>query len=222
MLKLFPISILALLLTSCSTSKMITSNITPQDISSMHYFEPVAEIDYIEKGNNTLPSDSLSAISGAKLDSIWQQNSGKYRLAQKIQIKDQDLQRNINSELKELFEESFTTKNTENLNFSPGLDSLMAATNNRFAMATYVSGFERRKGNYAGEAIRGAAIGILTLGFYAPIPVKSNIMVHTLILDAESKNIAFYRHSLSKEKSPTDPEILTKEFDRIFNGYFYN
>ncbi|RAV28250.1 hypothetical protein DN748_13885 [Sinomicrobium soli] len=50
---------------------------------------------------------------------------------------------------------------------------------------------------------------------------KANITIHTVIFDGERGNIAFYRQTPLKEKSPTDPEVLAGEFSQVFEGYLY-
>lgn len=49
----FILLIFAVFLSSCSTSTIISSEITALENYKMYYFEPVAEIDLIEKGNKT-------------------------------------------------------------------------------------------------------------------------------------------------------------------------
>lgn len=101
------------------------------------------------------------------------------------------------------------------------IDSIIKNSHDRFALATVATGFGRRKGNYAGQVAKSAAVGLLTLGMYIPVSVKSSLVMHAFIFDSEKNEIAFYKKSLPVEKEPTDPEVLNRELNKLFNGYFY-
>lgn len=209
------------MLTSCSTNKYLTSSVKPEEVSEMAYFEPVSYISLIEKKNNPVPNDSLSSVATFRLDSIINRNTKKFRISKKIVASDSVQEEKLKTEISALIEQAFKTRKPGKVHLTATIDSLLTESGSRFAMATIVSGFDRRKGNYGGQVVKGTAIGILTLGLYAPVPVKSNITIHTVVFDAERNNIAFYRQTPLKEKSPTDPEVLVEEFSWTFEEYLY-
>ncbi len=211
-----------LLLISCGANKALTSTVKPEELSEMAYFEPISYISLVEKGNNPLPSDSLSAVANFRLDSVIQSRSGKYRISKKLIVEDVSAKQKLQEEISRVIRQLSSTKKIKDIPTYPTIDSLMHVHNTRFAMASITHGFGRRKGNYGGQAAKGAAVGILTLGLYAPIPIKSNLSIYTVIFDAEKKEIAYYRQSPVREKSPTDGENLAKDMDWIFDGYFYS
>ncbi|RAV27964.1 hypothetical protein [Sinomicrobium soli] len=208
-------------LASCAANKYLASLVKPGEVSEMAYFEPVSYISLIEKKNKPAPNDSLSSVASFRLDSVIHADVKRLRISKKIEVQDTGLEERLKEEISTLIGQAFKTKKPEQVRLSPMVDSLLKAGNTRFAMASIVSGFDRRKGNYGGQVAKGAALGILTLGLYAPVPLKSNITIHTVIFDGERGNIAFYRQTPLKEKSPTDPEVLAGEFSQVFEGYLY-
>jgi len=68
---------------SCGTNKSLTSSKT-NEIENVGFFKPLSYIQYIEKRNKAVFSDSLSAISQAKVDSLLKENKTAFRLSDEI------------------------------------------------------------------------------------------------------------------------------------------
>lgn len=211
----------ALILTSCGANQFLTSSVSANEISDMKYFEPLSYIQYIEKGNKSKFSDSLSVITQSKLDSLLTKNKSKLRLTNKIAIENDTLKVKVEKEIGYLAQLITQKGKLEGIPLTPAIDSILESNNQRFAMATAATGFGRRKGNYGGQVAKGIAVGILTLGMVVPTPVKSNLSLHVFIFDAEKNEVAFYKRSFPVEKEPTDTDILEKQLILLFNGYFY-
>lgn len=207
-------------LTSCGTYKHQTSNRSADEIKQLHYFSPIAYIHHIEKGNRSAFSDSLSDITRTQLDSILSNNTN-LRTSTKIEITDSVSNAKYEEELTSLFNRIMQGQQVETLDIPPTIDSILSINNTDFSLATLSIGFGRKKGNYTGQAAKAIGVGILTLGMYAPIPVKSNLSVYALIFDAKNNNVAFYRRTPVKEESPTDPTALYEQLEWLFDGYFY-
>lgn len=207
-------------LTSCGTYKHQTSNRPADEIKQLHYFSPIAYIHHIEKGNRSAFSDSLSDITRTQLDSILSNNTN-LRTSTKIEITDSVSNAKYEEELTSLFNRIMQGQQVETLDIPPTIDSILSINNTDFSLATLSIGFGRKKGNYTGQAAKAIGVGILTLGMYAPIPVKSNLSVYALIFDAKNNNVAFYRRTPVKEESPTDPTALYEQLEWLFDGYFY-
>ncbi len=208
------------LLASCS-SRHYTSSTKQDEMESLNYFEPFAYISYIEKGNQAFRSDSLSVITRQKTDSVLISTKAYFRLSEKISLEDDFTRARVEQELARLSLRIASRKKGEILPLSPVIDSLLAQGDQRFTLATVVTGFGRRKGNYGGQVAKGAAIGLVTLGMYMPMPVKSSLMVHAFIFDAQKKEVAFYRHTAPAEKEPTSEAALRSELTRLLGAYFY-
>lgn len=207
-------------LTSCGTYKQQTTNRTPEEISQLDYFSPISYTHYIEKGNISNFSDSLSAITQSHLDSILNSNN-KFRTARKINLNDSITKIKYEEELTFLVQQIMGKQKLESLHIPPTIDSIMKINNSDFGLATLSMGFGRKKGNYTGQLAKGIGIGILTLGMYTPAPIKSNLTIYSLIFDAKNENVAFYRQTPMKAASPTDPTVLNQQLEWIFDGYFY-
>lgn len=218
-----PILILtsALILTSCGAPKFINSSVSSKEVVKLNYFEPFSYIQHIEKGNQSKFSDSLSFLTKTRLDSLLNKNKSTLRLHERIDLSDSELRTRVENEIGYLAQIIGQRKKLEGIPLTLAIDSIMESNNQRFALATVATGFGRRKGNYGGQVGKGAAIGVLTLGMYAPIPVKSNLTLYSFIFDSEKNVVAFFKKALPVEKEPTDPEIIEKQLMSLFNGYFY-
>ena len=212
----------ALILMSCGTNKFLTSSVTPDEITELSYFEPISYIQYIEKGNKSMPSDSLSGITSYLLDSLFTKNKPGMKLSEEIVIKDKTQNAKVEKEIGDMAQLIMQKKKLDGIPLAPAIDSIMESNNQRFALATVATGFGRRKGNYGGQIAKGVGVGILTLGMVVPTPIKSNLTMYAFIFDSEKDQIAYYKRSLPVEKAPTDPDALEKQLISLFNGYFYN
>ena len=215
------IMVTAFLIVSCGSNKFMTSSVKPTEITALNYFKPISYIHYVEKGNKTEFSDSLSMITNFKLDSILSENRLKLRLADQIEINDERLEAKVHMELEYLVNDIHHKKKKGIIGITYTIDSLIQSSNERFALVNVISGFGRRKGNYGGQVVKSAAVGLLTLGMYVPNPVKSNLTLYSFIFDSHKNEVAFYNRSKPVEKDPTDPEIIEKLLISGFDGYLY-
>lgn len=76
------------------------------------------------------------------------------------------------------------------------------------------------KGNLAGQVAKGVGMGLLTLGMYYQSPISANSTIYTMIVDAKENNIAFYKKSSLNNKKPNNSEVIKKQVEKIFEGYF--
>lgn len=208
-------------MTSCGASKFLNSSTSPNEIGELNYFEPFSYIQYVEKGNKAILSDSLSNITLTKLDSILLNSKATLPLAEKIVFDNDSIKVRVENELGYLSQVISQRRKLDGIEVTPAIDSILKKNKQRFALATVATGFGRRKGNYGGQVAKGAAIGILTLGMYVPTPIKSNLTLHAFIFDSEKNEITFYKRAMPVEKEPTEPEVINKQLFELFKGYFY-
>lgn len=211
---------LTILLGSCTNSKLYTS-LEPNQMEDLHYFPPANYISYIEKGNKGEYNEEISQQSEILTSSILKMNAGVYKLTDTIQYQFSDDQINAEEDIWALVDEIEFRRNIEGIPIPSTLKLIMKENNTRFAMAVMVDGFVRRKGNYTGQVLKSIGIGILTFGMYYPIPVKSFSTIRVVILDAYNDEIVFYRRNMMQDRSPLDPKVMDKQFNKIFKGYFY-
>lgn len=99
----------------------------------------------------------------------------------------------------------------------------MEKNNTRFALSIVASGFGRRKGNYEGQAAKGIGVGVLTLGLYTPVPVKSSLVLYGFIFDSKKDEVTYFKRQVSnKQINPTDSESIEWMLRELFNNYLYN
>lgn len=112
-------------------------------------------------------------------------------------------------------------KNITNLRITPTLDKVLESNETRFGLVVVASGFTRVKGNYGKQVMKGAALGLLTMGMYVQTPVKSYSTVYAMIVDAQKDNVTFFRKSYLPDQEPINPNVLTKQYEDIFEKYFW-
>jgi hypothetical protein len=211
---------LTLIFTSCVTNQYISKNVKPTDLTAIKYFEPMAYVGLIEKGNKGKLNDSLSLISKKLLDSIIR-NNNSFRIEEKIEVYGIENNTKVNNELSTMIQTIINNKKLDGVQLSPTVDSIMKSKKQRFAMVSLTNGFGRRKGNYGNQIAKGIGVGILTLGMYVPVPVKSSLSLFTIILDSERNEVIYYSRTLPVEKSPSDIKAVNEQYRTLYKGYIY-
>lgn len=217
---LFYLLVGALFISSCTTTKPLTSNVQPTEISDIQKFETYSYITLIEGGNRGKLNDTVSK----KSKEIFGETLSTFRnipLTGNILTTDTITQKRIEKEIEYLCISADGQRSISGLKLTPVLDSLLEAGKKRFGLITITTGFTREKGNYGGQIAKSVAIGILTLGMYYQTPIKANSTIYCMIIDAKDNNIAFFRKSSLQDKEPLDKSVLTKQIQKLFEGYFW-
>ncbi|MFV5703158.1 hypothetical protein ACM55F_14920 [Flavobacterium sp. XS2P12] len=211
---------ISLIVTSCVTNKYISKNVKATEITEIKYFAPLSYVSLIEKGNKSVLNDSLSSISKVLLDSVIR-NNNNFRIEKRIDVNGIKNNIKVNNELSFLIQTIMNNRKLEGVKLTPTIDSIMKSNKQRFAMASVTTGFGRKKGNYGNQVAKGIGVGILTLGMYAPVPIKSSFSLFTIILDSERNEVVYYCKTLPIEKSPTDLMTIEKQYRTLYEGYIY-
>lgn len=210
-----------LLLSSCASTMLTNKTVQPNEINNLGSFSTISLIRLIEKGNQSRPSDSLSLVSTKIMDSVIAHNSNP-KINSNLTVSDDKLKRRLEQDIIKTISEVRSSKKIENIRSTSLMDSIVKSQNQRYALCVVNTGFDRRKGNYGNQIAKSIGIGILTMGMYAPVPVKANTSMYAMIFDAQQSQIIFYNTVPIIEKSPTDRKNLSQLYNRIFDGYFYN
>ena len=214
--------LIILFIYSCSVNRSLKTSTPTSEILSLSYFEPIAFINYVEKGNKSVPSDSLSVITKHKLDSLMHKHKSRLRLSNELTFENEISKSIFNSETGRLAEAITRQRSLNGIKITPVIDSIMEKNNTRFAMSVVAVGFGRRKGNYGGKVAKGIGVGILTLGMVTPVPTKSSLNLYGFIFDSKKDEVTYYNRQIpNKEVSPTDSESMEKLLLELFNGYLY-
>lgn len=212
-------AISSICLISCATAR-IDKTVAPENLRNLGAFETVSLIQYIEKGNQGRPSDSLSQLSTKILDSIILK-SDRPKVDKKFELTGTFKKRTEIDILKTISSLRVAKKN-DVIKSTPLMDSVVKSQNERFGLCIVNSGFGRKKGNYGKQIAKGVGIGILTLGMYTPVPIKATTSLYALIFDAESSKVIYYYGFPPIEKSPTDTAQLHELYKGVFNLFYHN
>ncbi len=211
-----------IILSSCTATKPMTSSVKPTDVTNIKLLEPYSYISMIKKGNRGELDDSVSTISKELVLEIFATNSSHIPLSGDIFLSDSAINIALEKEFESLIITADRNKSVSNLNITPTLDNVLEANQTRFGLIIVCTGFTRSKGNYGKEIVKGAAIGILTLGMVVPTPIKAYSTMYAMIVDSEENNVTFYRKSFLQDMEPLDKATLTKQYMKMFDGYFWN
>ncbi|MEN6500925.1 MAG: hypothetical protein ABFC55_00890 [Tenuifilaceae bacterium] len=210
-----------IILSSCTATKLLTSNVQPTEVTNLKLLEPYSYISMIKKGNRGQLDDSISSISKQLNINVLKSFNGQIPITGDIILIDSTINKDLEKECENLILTAERNKNISNLKITPTLDKILEANDTRFGLIIICTGFTRLKGNYGKEITKGAALGILTLGMYYQIPVKAYSTIYAMIVDSKEDNVAFYRKSFKQDLEPLDQEVLTNQYKKIFEGYFW-
>lgn len=213
------LTIIVIFLSSCGTTRQLMSNRNPTEINKILILKPYTKIEVINKGNKAEYSPEVSkqvtAYIVESLEKFIPSRIEKYKFEAD------------SLELFELYKEMYTlairveqNRNITGIKLSNKMLTFLEKYNYDYAIGVLDFGFTRAKGNYENQVAKSIGIGILTLGMYAPIPVKSYSTMICFIVDKENKNIAFYRKDLGQEKEPTNKNVIESQISKMLIQYF--
>ena len=209
------------ILSSCTATKLFTSNVKPTEVKDLKLLEPFSYISMIKKGNRGQLDDSISFISKQLIFKVLENYKGQLPLTGEIILSDTAIKNSLEKEYELLILTADRTKNITNLKITPTIDKILEANDTRFGLLIINTGFTRTKGNYGKQIAKGAALGILTLGMYYQTPIKAYSTIYAMIVDSKEDNVAFFRKSFLQDMEPLDESVLTKQFKKIFDEYFW-
>ncbi len=186
------IIVCCILLSSCTATKLLTSNVQSSEVTDLKLLEPYSYISMIKKGNRGQLDDSISAVSKQMNINVIKGFNGQIPITGDIFLTDSAINKTLEEEYENLILTADRNKNITNLRITPTLDKVLEANNTRFGLIVICTGFTRIKGNYGKEIAKGAALGILTLGMYYQTPVKAYSTIYAMIVDSKEDNVAFY------------------------------
>jgi hypothetical protein len=205
-------------LCSCGTTRQLSSNRKLSEIDKVLIFKPFSRIDTIASGNQGAYSQEYSEqVSASLLEAV--QNAIPNTIQKQVLTLDSLEWLPIHREIYQLVSQVEAKQQITDIPLSDTLLSILNRYNHNFAFGTFHIGFTRNQGNYAGQVAKGIGIGILTLGFVVPVPVKSRSMLICFLMDRQNKNIAFYRKDMGEEKEPTDKKKVQKQVNYLLMPY---
>lgn len=206
---------------SCTVTKPLTSDVTPAEVTDLKLLEPYSYISMIKKGNRGELDDSISDVSKQLNIDVLKSLSGKIPLTGEIFLSDSSVNHQLEKEYEQLILTADKSRDITHLRITPTLDKVLESNETRFGLVVVAAGFTRVKGNYGKEVLKGAAMGILTLGMYYQTSIKAYSTVYAMIVDAQKDNVAFFRKSFLQDQEPIKLSVLTKQYEDIFQKYFW-
>jgi hypothetical protein len=199
--------------------KPLKSDVKPEEIKSLLFFDPMATIKYIETGNEAVYNDSMSAISERILLKVLLGYRQELHLSTCISLEDTILGRKVVNEVQSVLQSVNKFGNLYCLQHTPVIDSILDSRGRRFGLCMISLGFTRVKGNYAKAKAKGYARYFLSNGWEDENPVPMNSSVVAIIFDAQKHEVAFFGAS-GKPESPLKEELVHQRFREAFKGYF--
>ena len=218
--------IIIVLFASCNTTKFLTSDVKPLEITEMLKIQPFSYISLVEQGNRGVFNDSISNEAQIALNETLEIFRDRIRLSStEVILTDSAEISWLEQEIDYLIISAERNRNVKNIAIPPFIESLLTANDERFGLIIVQSGFTRTRGNYGGQVAKQIGVGILT-GLLTGVahvqtPVKSGSTLHAIIVDNQNKNVAFYNNSVLQDREPTNKETITRHLNEIFRGYFW-
>ncbi len=107
----------------------------------------------------------------------------------------------------------------DSCSLSKGLDSLMQANQIDQLVITYQQGFYRTKANYKKQNLKGAGVGLLTLGLYIPVPIGSQSLLVSWVIDRNKKALVFSNLN-SEQMHPTNRDNLKLQVCELYQKFY--
>lgn len=218
----------AFILDSCTTTKLLTSDVKPSEVVDLQYFEPFSNVSLMYEGNEKILNDSLSNESKQRLYEIVQEFKDKISLTGTITVTSNTIKQRVEKDIENLVIAANDIKNSRisSIRTTPLIDSLLKSNNKRFGLITVDSGYIKTNPLYTKQILASASLNIIleALIFRYPSPTphpnKAYSALYVIIVDADQGNLAFYRKTVISG-SPTDKSVLRDQFTEIFKDYYF-
>lgn len=203
---------------SCGTTVPLLSNRKPYEVDTAFVLHLPSQIASITKGNkqeiNELYSDSTFNIR----NKVFNDHLLKYITPVPLEFEDSYEQNSMIRSFLEIISTVEDTKSIKDITLYDTMVRFLERKKIKYMILTFHAGFTREKGNYLGQLAIGIGIGLLTPGFFTPMPVKANSTMVCCILDTENRNIAFYRKRTA-EVEPISEKVINRQLKLIMDSW---
>jgi hypothetical protein len=107
----------------------------------------------------------------------------------------------------------------QNFKISKNIDSLMRRDEVDYIIFNIHQGFKRTKENYTKQSLKGAGVGLLTLGMAVPIYYRVNSFMISMIVDRKKQTLVFINHN-AQQIDPLDLNITFNQLCRLYLNIF--
>lgn len=202
----------------CSTTVPLLSNRKPYEVDTAFVYHLPSQITTIVKGNkqefNEVYSDSTFNIR----NNVFNNHLLTYITPIPLKFSDSYEKMDMEQRLFDIINTVEQNRKINGITLTDNMVRFLERNKIKYMILTFHAGFTRERGNYGGEIVKGAGIGLLTLGMFTPIPVKANSTMVCCILDTKNKNIAFYRKRTA-EVEPLSEKIINRQLKLIMDSW---
>jgi hypothetical protein len=208
------------------TYPVMSSGLKPGEINDLLYLGTASNISLIENGNAQILNDTLSNTSEQLLDKIVSDFKTIIPLCGEVGVHDEARKSELEKEIEHLCKVVVELNGISDIKITPVIDSLLKSNNKRFGLITVAEGYTRTWENHDaqnGLQLAGHIAHDVSKGFIPYVPgrvTKASSSLYVMIVDAERKNIAFFRKNL-RYCEPTDQNLLADQFRKIFEGFYF-
>jgi hypothetical protein len=212
------IIIISIVQFSCGTTVPLLSNRKSYDVDTASVYHLPGLITSIAKGNrqefNELFSDSTLVLRSRNFN----QHLPKYITPLSFEFTDLAEEQQVSKHFFQVISTIESKRKIKGITLNDTLVNYLEKHHINYAILTFQAGFTRLQGNYGTQVAKGIGIGLLTLGLFVPVPVKSNSTIICCVLDTRNRNIAFYRKRTA-EVEPLEEKVINRQFRIIIDSW---
>ena len=211
--------LLSLFLQSCSSNKYLKYIKSEKSSVNLKFFKSKGIIQIVEKANKHYYNDSLSSVLSYRIDSILRTDKLNYGITDKIEIKNERLEKIINDSISSIFYKIILPPyKIDNIKIPRVIDSLLESRNQRFALAIQGFGYFYDKENTILKKVKGTLVNFASMGFAGTPPITNQLSLSFIILDSKENEISAYVSYSPIFKNPLDREKIKQNLDNILIG----
>ncbi|GAB4017097.1 hypothetical protein GCM10028808_47680 [Spirosoma migulaei] len=178
------------------------------------------------KEANKVTFDSLTSQKAKKKLLESTQEALSHHLAAKEVTTDTATYRKIYQEIFAINTKLNSTKSkprrqqiVDSCRISRSLDSLMQVNGVDQLIISYQQGFYRTKTNYRQQSLKGAGVGLLTLGLYMPVPIGASSLILTWVVDRGRQSLVFTNFHV-EQNHPTNSAYLKQQVCELYQRFY--
>lgn len=214
------------LLTSCTTNRYIYPDPAVKNKRlNLGLLTPNCILGVIQEGNKMIYDSTASRKAQKRITDLFKETVSQHTSIKEI-VTDTASYRKIYQEVFQISSKMRIAKTksrkqqiVDSCSISKGLDSLMQVNQIDQLVITYQQGFYRTKANYKKQNLKATGVGLLTLGLYIPVPIGSQSLLVSWVIDRNKKALVF-SNLKSEEMHPTNMANLKQQVCELYLKFY--
>lgn len=209
----------------CVNSKYTSKDYDKSGKKNVGVLRPISIIALIEEKNQAKYDSVLSAQTASQLLSSTIEMVGNDKNCKEINL-DNVTQKKVYDEILEIGSKIHQAKGktqkelvASSYKMPDTIYNILNDNNLDQLVISYHRGFTRTKANYRNQNLKNLGVGLLTLGMYIPIAIKSNSLLYTWVLDKSNRSIVFSNKSL-EEIEPVDFAQFSQQICGLYLNFY--